>query len=135
MDTSSDNEILHEGYLNLAEKRKYLKRNGNSFDSSKNNYSIASSIESNVDNTQNKRTSSLHDNWYETVNHMISESCKLAQKLYNTMLDWIGKVLYCELYKRFKFHHTDNWLINKPESVLGMSNERHQWDVGDGDTI
>ena len=33
----------------------------------------------------------------ETINHIISECCKLAQKGYKTRHDWVGKVIHREL--------------------------------------
>ena len=37
---------------------------------------------------------------YETVYHLISESNKLAQTEYNTMYDWLGKMIHWEWCKR-----------------------------------
>ena len=37
------------------------------------------------------------------INHIIRECSKLAQKEYDTRHDWVGKVIYWQLYKRFKF--------------------------------
>ena len=38
----------------------------------------------------------------ETINHMINEFSKLAQKEYKTRHGWIGKVIHWELYKKLK---------------------------------
>ena len=37
------------------------------------------------------------------INHIISECCKLVQKEYQTIHDWVGKVIHQELCKKFKF--------------------------------
>ena len=54
----------------------------------------------------------------ETINHIISECSKLAQKVYETRHDWVGKVIQWEMCKKFQFHHTKKWYIHKPASVL-----------------
>ena len=40
------------------------------------------------------------------INHIICEYSKLAQKDYKTIYDWVGKVIYWEMCKKFKFDHT-----------------------------
>ena len=46
------------------------------------------------------------------------ECSKLAQKKYKTRHDWVGKGIYCELFKKFKFHLTNKWYMYNSESVL-----------------
>ena len=41
----------------------------------------------------------------ETINHIISECRKLAQKENKIRHDWVGKVIHCEMFKKFKFDH------------------------------
>ena len=60
----------------------------------------------------------------ETINHMISECIKLAQKKYRTTHDWVGKVIHMELYKRLKFNHTNKCYVHKPYYV--QWNEMHK---------
>ena len=43
----------------------------------------------------------------ETVNHIVSECSKIAQKEYKSMPDWVGKVIHRELCKRLKFDLAD----------------------------
>ena len=45
----------------------------------------------------------------ETVNHMISECSKLAQKEYRNRHVWGRKVIHREMRKKLKFGHTDKW--------------------------
>ena len=71
-----------------------------------------------IDNTQQNSKCSLCDDWYEVINHIISECHKLAQKEYKTRHNWVGKVNHWELYKKLKFDHTTRWYMHKPESVL-----------------
>ena len=55
----------------------------------------------------------------ETINHMISECSKLAQKVYKNRHDWMGKVIHWEMCKKFKFDHTKKWYMHNPATVLG----------------
>ena len=57
----------------------------------------------------------------ETIYHIIIECSKLVQKEYKTKHNWVGKVIDWELYKKFKFDHTNKWY---------MHNETHKllWD-------
>ena len=56
--------------------------------------------------TQQNSKCRLCDYKEETINH-ISKRDKLAQK--STWHDWVGKVIYGELSKKFKFDHTAWW--------------------------
>ena len=60
---------------------------------------------------------------------MISKCSKLAQNEYKTRHDWVGKVIYSELCKKFKFDHTNKWYMHNPTSVL--ENDTHK--LGDFD--
>ena len=60
----------------------------------------------------------------ETVNHMIRECNKLAQKKYKASEDWVGKVIDWKLCKKLKLDHADKHYMNKPESV--RENETHK---------
>ena len=53
----------------------------------------------------------------ETINRIISECSKLAQKEYKTRYDRVGKVIYWEMCKEFKFDHTNKWYMHYPEAV------------------
>ena len=54
----------------------------------------------------------------ETINYIISECSKLAQKEYKTRHDWVGKVINWEICKKFKLDHTNIWYMHNPASVL-----------------
>ena len=64
----------------------------------------------------------------ETINHIISECCKLAQKVYKTRYDWVGKEIHWELYKKLTFDYTNKWYIPNPESVLENETRKLRWD-------
>ena len=78
--------------------------------------------------TQQNNKCRLCFNRDETINHIISEYSKLAQKGYKTRHNWVDKVIHWEMCKKFKFHHTNKWYMHNPVSVL--ENDRHKliWD-------
>ena len=64
----------------------------------------------------------------ETINHIISECRKSAQKEYKTRLDWMGKVINWEMWKKFKFDHTNKWYMHNPAAVLENDTHKFIWD-------
>ena len=58
-----------------------------------------------IDNTQQNSRYRLCGDRDETINHIINECIKLAQKEYMTRHDWMGMVIHWELCKKFKFDH------------------------------
>ena len=64
----------------------------------------------------------------ETINHIISECSKLAQKKYKTRHDWVGKVIHWEMCKKFKFDHTNKWYMHNPATVLENGIHKLLWD-------
>ena len=77
-----------------------------------------------IDKTQLNCKCRLWGDRNETINHIISECSKLAQKEYKTRPDWVGKVIHWEMCKKFKFDHTNKWYMYNPESAL--KNEMHK---------
>ena len=57
----------------------------------------------------------------ETINHIISECSKVAQKEYKTRHDW-------EVCKKFKFNHMNKWYMHNPVSVLENDTHKLLWD-------
>ena len=60
----------------------------------------------------------------ETINHIISECSKLAQKEYKTRHDRGGKVIHWEMRKKFKFDHMKKWYMHNPAAVV--ENDTHK---------
>ena len=65
----------------------------------------------------------------KTINHMINGCSKLAQKEYKTRLDRVGKGIYWEMCKKFKFDHTNKWYMHKPASVLENDSHKLLWNL------
>ena len=56
-----------------------------------------------IDKTQQNSKCRLCGDRDETINHIISEYSKLAQKENKTRHNWEGKVIHWELCEKFKF--------------------------------
>ena len=64
----------------------------------------------------------------ETINPIISECSKLAQKENKTRDDWVGKAIHWEMCKKFKFDHTNKWYMHYPASILKKDTYKLLWD-------
>ena len=60
-----------------------------------------------IDKTQQNSKCRLCCDIDETINHIISECSKLAQREYKVRHNWVGKVIHWEICKKFKFDHTN----------------------------
>ena len=58
-------------------------------------------IKARIDKTQQNSKCRLCGDRDETINHIISECSKLAQKEYKVRYDWVGKVIHWEMCKKF----------------------------------
>ena len=54
----------------------------------------------------------------ENINQMIREYYELAQRVYKTRHDWVGKVILPELWNRVKFNQAKKIAYVKTEFVL-----------------
>ena len=81
-----------------------------------------------VDKTQQNSKCRLCGDRDETINHIISECSKLAQKEYKARYDWVGKVLHWEMCRKFQFDHTNKWYMHNPAPVLENDTHKLLWD-------
>ena len=75
-------------------------------------------IKARIDMTQQNSKYRLCGDRDETINHIISECSKSAQREYKVRHDWAGKVIHWEMCKKFKFDHTNKWYMHSPAPVL-----------------
>ena len=85
-------------------------------------------IKARIDKTQQNNKCRLCSDRDETINHIISECSKLAQKDYKTRHDWVGKLIHWEMCKKFKFYHTNKWYMHNPAPVLENDTHKLLWD-------
>ena len=70
----------------------------------------------------------LCDDRDETINLILNECSKLAQKEYKTNHDWMGKVNHREMCRKLKFEHIDKCYVHKLASDLENDNHKLLWD-------
>ena len=85
-------------------------------------------IKARIDKTQQNSECRLCGGRDETINHIISECSKLAQKEYKARYDRVGKVTHLEMCKKFKFDHANKWYMHNPAPVLGTDPHKLLWD-------
>ena len=85
-------------------------------------------IKARIDKTQQNSKCGLCGDRDETINHIISECSKLAQKKYKARHDWIGKVIHWEMCRKFQFDHTNKWYMYNPAPVLENYSHELLWD-------
>ena len=78
-------------------------------------------IKARIDKMQQNRLLGDRD---KTINYIISECSKFAQKEYKTRHDLVGKVIHWELCNQSKFDQINRWYMYNPASV--QENERHK---------
>ena len=85
-------------------------------------------IKARIDKTQKYCKCRLWGDRHETINHIISECGKLAQRECKARHDWVGKVIHWEICKKLKFHHTNKWYMHNPAPVLENTTHKLLWD-------
>ena len=64
----------------------------------------------------------------ESINHIVSECPKLAQKEYKRRHDWVGKKIHWEVCKEEGFIVNEKWYEHVPEPVLENERCKILWD-------
>ena len=85
-------------------------------------------IKARIDKTQQNSKCRLCGDRDETINHKISECSKLGQREYKARHEWFGKVIHWEMWKKFKFDHTNKWYMHNPAPVLENATHKLLWD-------
>ena len=81
-----------------------------------------------IDKTQQNSKCRVCGDRDETINHIISEYSKLAQKEYKATYDWVGKVIHREIGKKFKFNPANKSYMHNPAPVLENYTHKFLWD-------
>ena len=54
----------------------------------------------------------------ETINHIVSECPKLAQREYKRKHDWLGRRIHCEIWRGNGIHGKSKWYEHQLEAVI-----------------
>ena len=117
-------DISHKKTWTWLRKGNLKRENESLLKTVQNNAIRTNHIKAKLDKTQQNSRCWLCGNRDETINHIISECSKLAQKEYKTKHNWLGKGIHWELCKKLKFDHANKWYMHNPESVL--ENKTHK---------
>ena len=85
-------------------------------------------IKARIDKTQQISKCRLCGDTDETINYIITESSKLAQRAYKARHDWVGKVIHWEMCKKSKFDHTNKWYMHNPAPFRENATHKLLWD-------
>ena len=86
-------------------------------------------IKTRIDKTQQNSKCRLCSDSDETINHIIRECSKLAQKEYKVRHDWVGNVIHWKICKKLQFDHTNKWYMHNPAPVLENDTHKLLWDL------
>ena len=115
------NNISHDKTWTWKRKGNFKRKTESFLIVGQNNAIRTNHIKARIDKTQQNNKCRLRGDRDETINHIISECSKLAQKEYKTRHDMLGKVIHWEMCK--KFDHTKKLFMHNPVSVL--ENDTH----------
>ena len=121
------NNISHKKTC-IWQRKEYLKRQTEFLlIAAQDNAIRTHNIKARIDKMQQNSKCRLRGDWDETINHIISECSKLAQKEYKARHDWVGKVIHWEMCTKFKFDHTNKWYMHNPAPVLENDSHKLLW--------
>ena len=99
------NNISHEKTWTWLRKGNFKRETEYVLIAAQNNAIRTNHIKARIDKTQQNSKCRLYGDSDETINQIISECSKLAQKEYKTRHDWVGKAIHWEVLKKIKFDH------------------------------
>ena len=118
------NNILHVKTWTWLRKGNFKRETESLLIAAQDNAIRTNHIKARIDKTQQNSKCRLCGDSDETINHIISECRKLAEREYKVRHDWVGKVIHWEMCKKFKFDHTNKWYMHNPAPVL--ENDSHK---------
>ena len=119
------NNISHDKTWTWLRKGNFKRETESLLIVAQNNAIRTNHIKARIDKTQQNSKCGDRD---ETINYIISECSKLAQREYKARHDWVGKVIHWEMCQKFKFDHTNKWYMHNPAPVLENAMHKLLWD-------
>ena len=114
------NDITHEKTWTWIKKGNFKRETESLLIAAQKNAMRSNQIKARIDKTQQNSKCRLNSDRDETMNHIISECSKLAQKEYKTRHDWVGKVIHWEMCKKLKLDFTNKWYMHNTAHNLGQ---------------
>ena len=122
------NIISHQKTLTLLRKGNLKRETESLLIAAQGNAIRNNHIKARTDKTQRKSKCRLCRDRDKTINHIISECSKLAQKEYKARYDWVSAVIPWEMCRKFQVDHTNKWYMHNPASVLENDSHKLLWD-------
>ena len=101
------NNISHDETWTWLRKGNFKRETESLLMAAQNSAIRTNHIKARIGETQQNSKCRLCSDKDETINHIINECSKLAQKEYKAKHDWVGKVIHWETSKKFKFDHAN----------------------------
>ena len=101
------NNISHQKTWTWLRKGNFKRETESLLIAAQNNAIRTKHIKARIDKTKKNSKCRLWGDRDETINHIISECSKLAQREYKARHDWVGKVIHWEMCKKWKFDHSN----------------------------
>ena len=122
------NNISHNKTCTWLKKGNFKRETESRLKAAQDNAIRTNHIKARIDKTQKNIKCRLCGDRDETINHIISECRKLAQRKYKARHDWVSKVIHWEMCKKFKLDHTNKWCMHNPAPVLENDSHKFLWD-------
>ena len=74
-------------------------------------------VKAKIDEAQEDSTCRMCGKADESINHVLSECNKMAQKEYKRRHDWIGKKIHWEVCRKYGLDTKDRWYEHEPQAV------------------
>ena len=120
--------ILHDKTWTWLRKGNFKRERESLLIAAQNHAVRTNHIKARIYKTQQNSKCGLCSDRDETINHIISEWSKLAQKEYKTRPGWVGQVFHWEMCKKLKFDHTNKWYMHNPAPVPENNTHKLQSD-------
>ena len=112
------NKISHDKTWPWLKKGNFKRDTESLHMAAQNNAIRTNHIKERIDKTQQNSKCRLLSDRDETINHIISECSILALKGYEARHEGVGKVIYWEMCKEFKFDPANKLYMHNPAPVL-----------------
>ena len=122
------NNISYDKIWTWLRKENFKRETESLLMATQNNAIVTKHIKARIDKIQQNSQYRLCSDKDGTINHIISECSKLAQKHYKTKYDRVGKVIHWEMCNKFKFDQTNKCYMHNPAPVLENDTHKLLWD-------
>ena len=85
-------------------------------------------VKAKIDKTQEDSTCRMCGKADESINHLLSECSKMAQKEYKRRHDWIGRKVHWEVCRKYGIDTKDRWYEHEPQSACENEEYKILWD-------